>query len=339
MKESLFVALLALSATLLAQPPQNPPLRLEASIPMPGVKGDFDHFGADVKGGRLFLAAEEHKTVEVFDLKTGKHIQTIRGLGEAHSVVYREDVNKLYVVDGGVEGGEGSLRIIDGASYATEKSVSLLTDADNAGYDAQTGHVYVTNGGKDAKLDYVMINEIATDTGEKIGEIKIGGDTLEAMALESGSRRMYINNSATNAVEVIDRDQRKVVETWPVALAHMNVAMALDEANHRLFVGCRDGHMVVMDTQTGKELQALPITKGKTDDMVFDPVTKRIYVATAGFVDVYSQIDADHYKLIQTVETASGAKTARLVPEIHRYFVAAPKDNGRKAEILVYEVQ
>jgi DNA-binding beta-propeller fold protein YncE len=150
---------------------------------------------------------------------------------------------------------------------------------------------------------------------------------------------MYITNSATNQVEVIDRHQRKVVESWPVALGLVNVAMALDEANHRLFVGCRDGHIVVMDTQTGKELQALPITKGKTDDMVFDPTKKRIYVATAGAVDVYSQIDADHYKLLRTVETSPMAKTARLVPVINRYFVASPKDNGRKAEILVYEVQ
>ena len=57
----------ALSTALLAQPPQVAPLRLETSIPMPGIKGDFDHFGADVEGNRLFLAAEEHKTVEVFD--------------------------------------------------------------------------------------------------------------------------------------------------------------------------------------------------------------------------------------------------------------------------------
>src|SRR6202035_3979382 len=129
--------------------------------------------------------------LQVFDLNTGKFIQTIPGLGEPHSIVYREDVNKLLVADGGLEGAEGSLRIIDGSTYKIEKTVSLLTDADNAGYDAQTHHVYVTNGGKDAKLDYVMITEIDSDTGDKVGEIKVPGDTLEAMVLEKGSRRMY----------------------------------------------------------------------------------------------------------------------------------------------------
>ena len=340
MKKSIYAALF-MAASLLTSFPAAAQLKLVRRIQFPGnVTGKFDHFGVDLKNGRLFATPESSQSVEVFDLRTGKHIETIHGIGEAHSVVYREDVNKLYVADGGGEEGQaGSLKIIDGSSYTVEKSVGLLTDADNAGYDPTTGHVYVTNGGKDAKLNYVIITDIDTNTAEKAGEIKVDGDTLEAMALDPAKRRLYINNSATNAVEVIDLDQRKVVETWPVTMAHMNVAMALDKANHRLLLGCRDGHIVVMDSESGKELQALPITKGKTDDMTFDPATKRIYVATAGFVDTFAQIDGDHYKHLQTVQTSNGAKTARLVPATHRYFVAAPPDGAQKAEILVYEVQ
>ena len=73
--------------------------------------------------------------------------------------------------------------------------------------------------------------------------------------------------------------------------------------------------------------------------MVFDPTKKRIYVATTGAVDVYSQIDADHYKVLQTVGTNPVGKTSRLVPELNRYFVASPKRSGGKAEVLVFEVQ
>jgi DNA-binding beta-propeller fold protein YncE len=340
MKKFTYAALF-LAAGLLTTTPAFAQLKLVQRLEFPGnITGKFDHFGVDLEHGRLYATPESAKSVEVFDIRSGKHLGAIHGIGEAHSMVYRQDLNKLYVVDGGGEEGEaGSLKVVDATSYKIEKSVSLLTDADNIGYDPKTRRAYVTNGGKDAKLDYVMITEIDTDSGEKVGEVKVGGDTLEAMALEPGTRRMFINNSATNAVEVIDWDQHKIVETWPVTTAKMNVAMALDEANHRLFLGCRDGHIVVMDSKSGKELQTLPITKGKTDDMVFDPTAKRIYVATAGAVDTYSQIDADHYKLLQTVQTSAGAKTARLVPEIHRYFVAAPPDGARKAEILVYEVR
>jgi DNA-binding beta-propeller fold protein YncE len=339
MKSPIYAALLICGATLA---PSNTfaQLKLIQRVEVPGASEKFDHFGVDLTHGRLFVTPESTNSLEVFDLRTGKHIRTIAGIGEGHSVLYREDLNRIYMADGGGDGkGPGAVQIIDGSSYALQKTVPLLPDADNFLYDPVTHHLYVTNGGKDAKLNYVMITEIATDTGEKVGEIKVSGDTVEAMALESGSRRMYANNSAMNTVEVIDRDQRKIVESWPLTLARTNVAMALDEPNHRLFLGCRDGHLLVMDTRTGKELQALAITKGKTDDMVFDPASKRIYVATAGAVDLYSQIDADHYTHLQTVETTPLAKTARLVPELNRYFVASPRQSGSKAEILIFEVR
>lgn len=72
---------------------------------------------------------------------------------------------------------------------------------------------------------------------------------------------------------------------------------------------------------------------------MFDPVKKRIYAANDGAVDVYEQTDADHYKLLGTVPTGPAAKTARLVPELNRYFVAVPKHDDKKAEILVFDVE
>jgi hypothetical protein len=105
-----------------------------------------------------------------------------------------------------------------------------------------------------------------------------------------------------------------------------------------LFVACRSGDVVVMDTQTGKELSTFPITKG-VDDMVYDAASKRIYSASDGSVDVYQQTDPDSYKLLAKVPTAPLAKTARLVPEIGRYFVAVPQRGTTNASILVYKVQ
>jgi hypothetical protein len=75
------------------------------------------------------------------------------------------------------------------------------------------------------------------------------------------------------------------------------------------------------------------------DDLTYDPVSKRIYAACDGAVDVYEQSDADHYQSLGKVETAPSAKTARLVPELNRYFVAAPQHGSTPAEILVFEVQ
>src|SRR3981189_1943875 len=102
------------------------PKLMVPKIALPGIDGDFDHFTADVKGNRLFLAAEEHHTVEVFDLHSGKKLHSITGFNTPHSILYVPEANKLFVVDGGKG---GSVQILDATSYAAQKSVKLSEDA------------------------------------------------------------------------------------------------------------------------------------------------------------------------------------------------------------------
>src|SRR5437879_10975248 len=95
---ALFLPVFHLSVSVNAQ--EKAPLKLIAITPLPGFSGDFDHFAADVKGNRLFLAAEDHKTVEVFDLRTGKALHSIAGFGQPHAILFLPDTNKLIVTDG-----------------------------------------------------------------------------------------------------------------------------------------------------------------------------------------------------------------------------------------------
>src|ERR1700747_868093 len=95
------------------------------SLP-PDVKGNFDHFGVDLKGNRLFATPEGYKAVLVFDVQSGKLIHTIRGIEKPHAILYREDLHRLYVTDG--EAGE--LKIFDSRNYALLSNVKLLLDAD-----------------------------------------------------------------------------------------------------------------------------------------------------------------------------------------------------------------
>ena len=182
------------------------------------------------------------------------------------------------------------------------------------------------------------VGVVDTTAGKKLADIKVDGDTLEAMALEKSGPKIYVNNRDKNQVDVVDREKRAVVASWPVTKGKPTIAMGFDEANHRLFVACRSGDIVVMDTQSGKEIKSLPITKG-VDDMVYDAASKRIYSAADGSVDVYQQIDPDNYKLLATVPTGPLGKTARLVPEISRYFVAVPQHGTTNGSILVFAVQ
>jgi DNA-binding beta-propeller fold protein YncE len=317
-----------------AQCQESAPLKLVQTLKMPPeVKGNFDHFEIDLKGNRLFATPEAYKAVVVFDLKAGKLTHTIGGIGKPHAVLYREDVNRIYVTDGDA----GDLKIFDGTSYRLLSSVKLLEDADSIGYDPVTKYLYVDNGGGDVHQTYSMFSVVDTTAGKKLADIKIDGETLEAMALEKSSPKIYVNNRDKNQVEVVDRNKREIVASWPVTQCKLNVAMAFDEANHRLFVACRSGQLVVLNTQTGKELATLPITKG-IDDLTYDPTSKRVYAAGDGSVDVYQQTDADNYKLLGKVPSGPLGRTARLVPELNRYYVAVPQHGTTNAEVLVFEV-
>ncbi len=310
------------------------PIKLIQTYELPAeVKGNFDHFGIDLKGGRLFATPEGYHAVVVFDLNTGKLVHKIDGIGKPHAVLYREDLNRIYITDGDA----GDLKIFDGTTYKLLSSVKLLEDADSIGYDPATKHLYIDNGGGDVHQTYSMLSVVDTTAGTKLADLKIDGDTLEAMALERSTPKMYVNNRAKNQVSVVDRDKRELVASWPVALCKNNVAMALDEANHRLFVACRTSQIAVLDTQTGKEITSFAITKG-VDDITYDAASKRIYAACDGAVDIYEQSGPDSYKLVANVPTGPMGRTARLVPELKRYFVAVPQHGATSAKVLVFEV-
>jgi hypothetical protein len=101
-------------------------------------------------------------------------------------------------------------------------------------------------------------------------------------------------------------------------------------------VGCRSGQIVVLDSNTGKELQTLPIAAG-IDDLIYDPITRRIYAAAKGVIDVFEQTDLNHYVSRGTISTGMNGRTAKLVPQLNRLFVAVPQSAQQNARILVYE--
>jgi DNA-binding beta-propeller fold protein YncE len=333
-----FVAVFAAIVAVGLVPPARSadPVKLVAKYNMPAdVKGRFDHLGVDLRGQRLFLTAETAHEVLVFDLGTGKFIRAITGIAIPHAIFCREDLNRIYITDGGA----GELKNVDGKTYQLLGAARLKVDADSIGYDPATHYLYIDNGGGDAHESFSMLSVVDTTSGEKVAEIKIGGETLEAMALERSTPKLYVNNPAKNQVDVVNRETRAVIAGWPVTMGKRNVAMALDESSHRLFVACRSGALVVFDTETGKELQSLPIANG-VDDLVFDPTNKRLYAACAsGELDVYQQTDPDHYTSLGRIPTAPGAKNEVLVESLHRLFTTVPPQGGAPGQVYVYQLE
>src|SRR5215467_7883492 len=132
----------------------NAPLKLVATIPLPGLHdGDFDHFAPDIEGHRLFLTAEENEKVLVFDTNTNKLIHTIADVKAPHSALFRPDLKKLFVVDGD----DSAVKVFDTDSYKQVGRIDLAEDADSMVYDSATKYMYVVNGGRGAKTPYSFI--------------------------------------------------------------------------------------------------------------------------------------------------------------------------------------
>ena len=314
---------------------QEPPLKLIQTIHLPNVKGGLSHFGLDLNGNRLFATLQKEKSVQVFDLRTMKLIHTIGGLEQPYAVLYRVDLDRIYVTD--EEG--AALRIFDGKTYTPIKSVKLLLDTESIAYDSANHYLYIANGGADEHQTYAFVSIVDADAGAKVADIKIETESLKDIVIEKSSSKMYVNDRGKNQIDVIDRKARTLIASWPITLGKGNVPMALDEAHHRLFAGCRNGQIVIFDTESGKELQALPIDEG-VDELTFDPDSEGIYAASGGAggsVAVYEETKPDNYKFLGKVLTKPGAREGRLVPERGQYFLAVPQSEKTEAEILVYE--
>jgi len=330
-------AFVSSSSSGIAAAQQAPPLQLLHRFKLPGsIKGHFDHFAVDAEHNRLFATAVDDKAVVVFDFVKGEVVHRVTPVDVPRAVLYRADLNKIYVSDGG-----GALRAFDATNFRLLNTIELLIDADPIAYDPTSKQLFVVSGGEAAHHSYSDVTIIDTTGVTKGKDIKIEGEELEGMAVEHSGARLFVNNRAKNQVEVVDRSKAVLIATWPVTMGKGNTVMALDESTHRMFVACRGGQLIVFDLNTGKELQSLPIAGG-VDDISFDPASKRIYVACgdgAGSIYVYHESGPDRYELLGKVASAPGAATARLVPELKQYIALVPAQKDAPAEVLVYTVQ
>jgi hypothetical protein len=168
----------------------GPVLVLQGRTELPGYSGDFDHFAVDLPGGRLFLAAEDHGTLEVFELQSGKHLQSVRGFETPHSIFPIPQTHKLLITDG-----SDSIKLLDDRTLAPAGTIKLHPGADSIGFDGTTGHLYVVTGGKDVKLKESWLEEIDPVSTRKVGEVHLDADHVEAMAVEQhGGRQEHAQN-------------------------------------------------------------------------------------------------------------------------------------------------
>jgi DNA-binding beta-propeller fold protein YncE len=300
-------------------------LVLSQTIPVPGLKGGFNHMSVDAERQLLFAAAPTNQTVEVIDLKSGQPQPSLGGSKPA-AVRYAPEFGQLYVSR------TDQLTIHDAASFKVQTEINLESSLDELQYNPTAKQLYVgcMTAGK------VGIAIISIPEGKVMGKVPLPGKP-QGVVIEQKGRRLFANMPSAHAIAVVDGQKALLLETWPVDKGEGNSALALDEGHGRLFVACRrPTTLFVFDTTTGKSIASVPID-GDTDDMFYDPTAKRVYISGGkGFVDVIDQVDADHYQTHERIRTAAGARTSTFDATLGVLCVGVPKSEDEPAKLLIF---
>jgi hypothetical protein len=277
------------------------PITLRTRIPLPGVYGRMDHYGWDSKRGRLLVAALGNDTVEIVgDWRRG---HTIAGPEHPQAVVYVPGVDRI-----AVSAQSGKLRFYDAGTYALVETLDFGEGAntDNMRYDAKSKLLYV-GFGSGSRGAIAAVDPMTMKRG---AEYKVGSHP-ESFQLETKGSRLFVNLPDQSSIGVIDLGSG-AVSRWKIP-GHGNVhAMALDETNQRIFTAAlQPGRFSVIDAQSGAVVATLPCVLG-VDDLWFDAERRRIYAPGSGAIDVFEEVDPDHYVAIAHVLVDAGAGSTSL---------------------------
>jgi len=287
-------------------------------IPIAG-QGSFDYLAVDESARRLYVS---HGTqVEVLDIDTLNLVGNVPKTPGVHGIAIAPDSGRGFVSNGQTS----TVTIFDLKTLKPIADVPAGRKPDAIIYDPATARVFAFNGQSNSAT------AIDAATGTVAGTVDLGGGPEFAAADGTG----FVFNNLEDQSQVLKINSRtlKVEQRWPTAPCSSPSSMAIDRANHRLFLGCRSKVMAVMNADTGKIITTLPIGD-HVDATAFDPQTKLIFNSNGeGTVTIIRQEDADKYSPVETVKTLPRAKTMALDPKTHRLFLSAA-ENGQ-FEVLV----
>ena len=276
-----------------------------------GGEGGWDYLSIDPAAHRLYVSHATH--IVVIDTTTAKIVGDIPDTPGVHGFAIAADLGRGFSSNGR----ENKASIVDLKTLKLVQKIDTGENPDAILYEPARKEVYTMNGrGKSATV-------IDAASGKVVATIPLEGKPESAQA-DSKAGKVYVNIEDMNAVQVIDTATHKVSATWPAAPCEAATGMAFDVATHRLFLGCDNKLMVMLDSATGKVVYSVPVGAG-VDSTWFDPATKLAFTSNgeSGTVTIAHQDSPDQLKVVQTLKTVPGARTMALDPVTHTIYLAA----------------
>jgi len=266
----------------------------------------WDYVAIDPDARRVYVT--HYMRIEVLDADTGKSVGQITDTPGVHGIALVKD--KGFTSNGKAD----TVSVIDLKTNKHVAEIKAGKKPDAITYDAGTDRVFVSNGDSD---DVTVIDPTAARV---VGTIPVGG--APEYSAGDGKGTVWVNLEDKNAFVTIDVKSLKLIKTTPIAGCEEPASMAFDPANRRLFIGCKNNLLAVVDPDAGKVIKTLPIGE-HVDATVFDAANRLIFAPTGdGFLTIIRQDSADAYTLVDNVKTMRGAKTMAFDPKTGKIFSA-----------------
>lgn len=304
------LTLVVATALAAAAPVDNPGYKVVNTYKVGG-DGGWDYLIADASARRLYISRATH--VIVLDLDSGKTVGDIADTPGVHGIALAPDLGRGFTSNGR----EGTVSIFDLKTLAVSSKVKVGEGPDAILYDPATKRVFTFNG---RSQDSTVID--ATN-GKVLGTIKLDGKP--EFAATDGRGGVFVNLEDKNSMKAIDAGKIAVTATWPLAPCEEPSALAIDPKNHRLFAGCGNKMMAVVNADTGKVVATPTICDGVDADG-YDAETGFAFASCGeGMLTVVHEDSPDKFSVAENVPTQQGARTMALDSKTHNVFTVTAK--------------
>lgn len=296
----------------------SPNYKLIKEIPVGG-DGGWDYLTVDTAGRRLYVS--HASKFLVIDIDQDKVVGEVEDTPGIHGIAIAPEAKRAFSSNGR----ENKASIVDLESLKTLSKVETGQNPDAIIYEPGQKEIYTFNG----RANSATVIEAAS--GKVTATIPLPGKP-EFAAVDTKTGHLFNNIEDKSVIVVIDTKTHKVINTWPIAPGEEASGMALDEAHHRLFIGCGNKWMEMIDTESGKVVGKVAIGQG-VDANAFDPGTQLAFSSCGdGTVTIAHEDSPDKLTVVQTLTTEKGAKTMALDPKTHRIYLASAKYEAAAAQ-------
>ena len=269
--------------------------------------GGWDYIAIGPGNNRLYVS---HGTqVNILNQTTGDSVGVIENTTGVHGIAFDKSQNRGYTSNGRLN----TLTVFDLTTNAVITQIATGINPDAIMYEPFTKKIITCNGrSKNLSIIDPVTNKV-TDS------VDVGGKPETAVS--NGKGKLYVNIEDKNEIVVVDLKTSKVEAHWPLTPAEEPTGLAFDKETNRLFAGCGNKLLAIVDASTGKLIQTLPIGDG-CDGAGFDPSSKNIFTSNGdGTMSVYHEKSADLFELVANVTTKRGARTIAVDQQSHLIYM------------------